>query len=90
VTLEGVLDSVTQREDVERAIAPLRGVRGVTNRIGVVPLHTQGVQVWLHDGAATVVGRVHSVEERVEVLAVVQEAVGSRTVEDQLVLSPPD
>ena len=87
VTLEGVLDNASQRDDVERAIAPLRGVRGVNNQIGVVPLHLKGVQVWLHDGTATVVGRVRSFEERIEVLAVVQQAVGSRTVEDQLTLS---
>jgi osmotically-inducible protein OsmY len=40
VTLEGTLDSWTQKEDAENAVRDLTGVVGVTSRIEVVPPRT--------------------------------------------------
>ncbi len=37
VTLEGAVDTWSEREDAERAVRNLAGVRGVTNRIAVAP-----------------------------------------------------
>jgi osmotically-inducible protein OsmY len=40
VTLEGSLDCIAQREEAERAVRDLTGVRGVINAIKVLPPHT--------------------------------------------------
>jgi hypothetical protein len=60
----------------------------VTNRLAVEARPIHDVQVWLHDGQATVAGVVRSVEERTEVREAVRRMVGSREIDDQLLLWP--
>jgi osmotically-inducible protein OsmY len=45
VTLEGVVEVLREREDVERVIRRLSGVRGVTNRIEVKPVRIKAEDV---------------------------------------------
>jgi osmotically-inducible protein OsmY len=45
VTLEGEVDYLSQREDADRAVRSLKGVRGVLNKILVKPAHVDSAAV---------------------------------------------
>jgi osmotically-inducible protein OsmY len=73
VTLEGDVDFLTQREDAGRAVRRLRGVRGLLNKIRVLPVSADPdklrsrIEEALERRAEREAGRIHVAIERGEV-----------------------
>jgi osmotically-inducible protein OsmY len=82
VTLEGIVDTLSQSHDAERAVRNLAGVVVVINKITV--RQARRIRVEVRDGIATLSGTVTSWAERRALLGAAQATAGVTAVKDAL------